>query len=235
MSAITWYVVPNTEVVPYPGLTDVEAYWALAGNRIVLAGNSALDGGGVRHEMLHALLRQGGHPRSAFLVACGGVVECNKECIADAGPPPPFDPSALHVTENDLELAITVAPAHPSAAVDSGFFTLTVRATNPASVPVIVQLSGRGPNGTSAPTTFSYYLFGPKGGRSDAEFAIDSADTRFGAHETKRQVFDFQVAGDSIPLAGQPDGSPITFPAGTYLIRGAYGQHQVSDTVQIGP
>jgi hypothetical protein len=234
MSTISWYVVPNTGVLPFGSLPDVQGYWSSSGNRIVLAGNYARDGGTVRHEMLHALLRNGRHVRSQFLGACGGIVDCGQGCIADAGPAY-VDPDAARVTADDLDLSFTVNPIPPSEAVDSGFLRVTVSATNVAPVPVIVTLPPRGdPIKPGPPTTFSYYLFGSSGGLSGGELALDSGATRFGPHEAKQQVFDF-VIGDSIVLAGQPAGTPRSVPPGSYLVRASYGGHSVSDTVRIGP
>lgn len=228
MSAIQWLEIPDVVSVPYPGRSDVQGYWSLASNRIVLAGNFALDGALVRHEMLHALLRRGGHPRDEFLGACAGVVDCNQSCIDDAGPAPAFDPTAVPVTDDDLEVAIAMAPAHPSAAVDDGFFTVTVRVTNPRATPVVVTLP---PTLNGTPVAFSYLVTGPRGGVGNATLALDSTTIEFAPHETKVQVFDFAV-GDSLPLGA---AFPITLPAGTYVISGAYGGRSVSETVVIGP
>jgi hypothetical protein len=123
---IQWFQVPGATTIPYPGLTDVSGYWSTS-DRIVLAGMTTLDGSGVRHEMLHALLHSVGHPRAAFLTSCGGVVDCARPCVADAEPLPPLDPGTPVVTPNQLHLAIAVSPASPAIETDDGFFTVTFR------------------------------------------------------------------------------------------------------------
>lgn len=54
--------------------------WFQSGNRIVMASPWLLDGGAVRHEMLHALLQRGDHPREYFVTRCGGMVSCGSQC-----------------------------------------------------------------------------------------------------------------------------------------------------------
>src|SRR4029079_6990738 len=81
MRSVDWYVVPGD--LDADG--SVEAYWSPGGNRIVLTSRKQMDGTIVRHEILHALLRGGGHTRHAFLERCGGVVLCNQACTLEAG------------------------------------------------------------------------------------------------------------------------------------------------------
>src|SRR5689334_5828736 len=107
LSAVHWYVVPDAQSLPVNG-REAAAYWSQAGNQIVLTGPVVLDGGAVRHEMLHALLRTGGHPRDQFLDKCAGVVNCPGQCIDDGGPAPPPDPNALSVLPEVME--VSVAP-----------------------------------------------------------------------------------------------------------------------------
>src|SRR5437762_5976779 len=61
LADITWYQVPGA-IVDLDG-KDVSGYWSRASNSIVLAGDQVLGGAIVRHEMLHALVRQAGHSR----------------------------------------------------------------------------------------------------------------------------------------------------------------------------
>ncbi len=118
LANVSWFAVPDAP----------KSYFSVSGNRIVLSADSRLDGGHVRHEMLHALLRAGGHPRQYFLERCGGVVNCDESCIADAEPPPRDDPNTARVTPEELEVSFEVAPASPSHAENGGFFTVTVKA-----------------------------------------------------------------------------------------------------------
>ena len=86
LANVTWFVVPGVSLFQL-GDQDVSGYWTAGSNRIVLADNSRLDGAVVRHEMVHALIRTSGHPRSTFLEKCAGLVSCTAECVADAGAP----------------------------------------------------------------------------------------------------------------------------------------------------
>jgi hypothetical protein len=192
---------------------DAVGYWSLAGNRIVLTAVRNLDGGNVRHEMLHALLRYGTHPRAQFLGACAGVVDCGERCVADAGAPAPRDPTVPTVTADSLEVAVEVTPSAPSGAQDGGVFTVTVTAHNPSLHPVFVSLV---PQGLPRARTFSFDLRGTTGGVSQGMVALDPSVQSFAAGETKRQLFDFVIGSDLISQRPPP---------GEYKVRGAYAGH----------
>jgi hypothetical protein len=74
LANIQWYSTTSLLWDPNDHDEAIAGYWSLASNRIVLYTNDTIAGGVVRHEMLHALVRSAGHPRWAFLQACGGVV-----------------------------------------------------------------------------------------------------------------------------------------------------------------
>lgn len=224
LGKVSWYQVPYSTTIPYEGLSDVTGYWQSQPDEIVLAGASVLDGALVRHEMLHALLREPGHPRSAFLTNCGGVVDCNEACVADAGQLPTADPSTPRVTPSQLDVGLTILPAVPSGSIDGGFFTVTFTARNPLSSAVVVPLPPRDPDGNGPALSFTYLLQGPSGGVANGALALDSGVFRFAPGETKRQMFDFQV-GDA--------GLPEQLPAGVYSIGGGYGGKWVYDTVRV--
>jgi hypothetical protein len=208
------YRVPNAATVPYPGVSDATGYWSFASDRIVLAGESVLDGGAVRHEMLHALLQNGRHLRPAFLERCGGVVDCGRECIAGADPLPPLDPATPTISPDQLSLTISIAPAAPSMGVDGGFFAVTVGVTNATDHPALVVLPNR--TDTDPGTTFEYHLQGPFGGQSSGELALDPGVLRFAPHEIKRQVFDFRIGYDSAARELRP---------GTYSVGATFGRN----------
>lgn len=217
---VRWYEVPNAATVPYPGKTDVNAYWSYAHDQIVIAGLWALDGGLVRHEMLHALTQSGGHPRAQFLDRCAGVVDCDDACIRDSDPPSPAAAGTPTIRPDQLQLSIAVAPTAPSIQIDSGLFTVTVSVTNPADHPAIVALADS--NASNLGTTFAYHLQGPFGGLSADVRPHDPGALRFAAHETKRQVFDFRVGYDSASYA------PHNFPPGEYSVGAHFGVGQPS-------
>ena len=221
LDRVNWYVLPGAKVVPFHGRPDVVGYWTSAGNTIVLAGAEALNGGSVRHEMLHALTRVPGHPRAEFLERCGGVVDCFRDCIADAGLPPPIDPTTSVVTPDRLQLRLEVAPGVPSAGIDSGFFTVTVMATNPADHVVVVSLPKV--SGTLG-RSFTYRLQGALAGVGDYVNALDSGEIVFAAGETKRHVFQARVARDSLTI-----GLPI----GEYTVAGSFGLAQPWQSQQV--
>jgi hypothetical protein len=216
LSAVTWFMVPGVSTVLLNGKA-VEGYWSLAGNRIVIAGAGRLSGAIVRHEMLHALIKVGGHPRAKFLDDCGGVVYCTEACISDAGPPPSPDPAAVQIGPEPLEVRVDVVPATPSRAVDDGFFAVIVSVRNPVTSPVVVQLPPQPIGG--GPTTYAFDVAGQSTVLSGHEFALDPSVSTFAAGETKRHVFDFQI------------GSNVTsrsLPPGTYTLRAGYGGHLVN-------
>jgi hypothetical protein len=222
LDAVSFYEVPGVSDFDRDG-RRVLGYWTAAGNQIVLAGDAALVGSNVRHEMLHALIRVGGHPRDQFLEKCGGVVDCGVPCIDDAGPAPAADPTALSVTPGALEVTVQVAPAGPTSAYDGGFFTLTVAVRNTAPHPVVARL---GPT-NSLPRSFQFDLRGPSGALGGSEIVLDPSAVRFGPGETKRQLFDFSIGGG---VAGRQ------LTPGTYTVLGAYGTHWSGPaTLAVGP
>ena len=76
---VKWYRASIVELQEREG-NGTLAYWEERGNRIVLSDNVVEFGRGVRHEMLHALVRQRGHPRELFAGRCAGVVQCEEQC-----------------------------------------------------------------------------------------------------------------------------------------------------------
>jgi hypothetical protein len=213
LASVSWYVVPGVSAFPLQGQL-VDGYWSFAGNRIVIAETARLDGGKVRHEMLHALIKGRGHPRGKFLADCGGVVACAAGCVSDAGPPPQPDPAAVSMPPDSLEIEVLVDPQLPSPAQHGGFFTITVSARNARAKPVVVALP-TGPFGNS-PETFAFDVRGSVSARAASELMVDPSVVSFAAGEKKRHVFDFVIGNDP--------GSRALLP-GTYTVKGAYGGH----------
>jgi hypothetical protein len=209
LAAVSWFETAGLLRDPDTGKI-IDGYWSSATNRIVLSADAKLDGGVVRHEMLHALIRQAGHSRAQFLGRCAGVVSCSIACVGDAGSPPPAAPGTTHVLPATLTIGLSVEPAAPTSTQEDGFFTITVTATNPASHPVEVLL----PLPAQPPKTFAVNMTGPTGGVTDIAVELDLSAVTFAAGETKQQVFDYVV--------GQ-QGGPNTRAPGTYTVIGSYG------------
>ncbi len=221
MEGVAWYVVPGSTLIHAPGRDEmVRGYHSLRSNRVVLAGLLQHAGPVVRHEMLHALLRAGGHPREQFLGRCAGVVECHDDCLAGARPLPPADAGVPRVTPSALDVALEIDPATPSPWTEEGLFSLVVKATNRAPHPVVVVLPPRPLGGP--PETFSYEVVADGFGVSASRVLDDPSLTRFAAGETKRQVFDF-VLGSQLPWQAAVELRP-----GLYDFRGAFGGRRAS-------
>lgn len=86
--AVRWYRAPGDTAFRIPGRPGVySGAWYSRGNRIVLV-QQALDWpAGVRHEMLHAVLRVGDHPREFFRERCGTLVNCADGACSDRSGP----------------------------------------------------------------------------------------------------------------------------------------------------
>lgn len=219
LSSISWY--DSGESLQNPQTDEgLAGYWDGVSNSVVLTHASTVEGPTVRHEMLHALLRQPGHPRAEFLGKCAGVVDCEGQCVADAGPfTTPSD--AIRVPSDSVDVSLDIAPMHPTAAIDGGFFTLTVRARNHSSNFLVIT------NPTQPTGAMDTFSFDVEGQFQDGEVESDSSEITFAPGEEKLQVFDFRI-GDS-PFLRQ-------LRAGTYTFVGAYAQHStVPVSVDIGP
>lgn len=98
--------------------------WYAARNSIVVQPGVA-GGSVVRHEMLHAVLQDGGHPDEYFKNRCGDIVACGREC----GPrsmPNDLAPSRL----SEFDVALEPFPAFPSLARHNGHFSFVVKIRN---------------------------------------------------------------------------------------------------------
>jgi hypothetical protein len=206
---VTWYAVPNSNAVERDG-DSVGGYWAPVSNRIVLAGNAEFAGSLVRHEMLHALVKQThGHSRSYFIDRCGGIVECLSPCSADVGAPPPPPANAVAVTANALRIDAHLIPDQPGSEIDDGIFTVDITVRNPNSYPVIVTLDP-----IWLRRTFFFQLYRDAGsGPTETDRVRDSSVTSFRGGEVKHRYFDLSLC--DLPGVRRID-------PGTYTLEGGY-------------
>jgi hypothetical protein len=228
LADLQWFVVNGPLVNPSNSSEWVAGYYSLASNRIVLAPGASRDGWTVRHEMLHALLRVGGHPRSYFLGSCAGTVPCQGDCITDAGPfQPPAD--AIPVSMSALEVSSEIVPSAPSASFEDGFFTFTILVRNPLSHPVKISFPPRPYGGP--PTDYPFEIHSSAGVMTGGDLLFDSSAVYFAAGETKRDVIDFAVLPDTAPgIHNVSAASSATgLGLGAYTLRGAYGSNWAKD------
>jgi len=217
LSSVTWYAAPIASRLYLDG-ESVQGYWSAASDRIVLLDSARFDGTVVRHEMLHALLQVGGHPRSQFLGRCAGIVDCPRACVTTAEPLPP-DAAGLVVSADSLDVWSEVYPAQPNVAKESGTFRITVFAHNRLNQAIVVDPTAGMPPGWIR-SGFALMLTGTRGGVGTGWVLVDESTLRFVAGETKRVVFDFVVG---------PTLSDRSAPPDTYTAQGTFGQHVGAD------
>jgi len=199
IDAVKWYTVPGVSQFRYDGREAAGVYEPTA-HRIIIAGNYLQHGSLVRHEMLHALAPTLNHPREYFRHRCGDVVACVGNCLTEAGSPPARGPEIARIEPSELEVAVSVVPASPSAGVFGGRFVLVVTARNPNAHEVVVNLPPSGDAGPSVGFTFGVAADGTGFSLSYNGRIYDAGAAYFRAGETKRAVFDFSVGpayGDS--------------------------------------
>ena len=204
LADIHWYVVPSGTSLILDG-AQLSGYWSEASNRIVLRDDARSDGAVVRHEMLHALIRVGGHPRNYFVDRCGGTVDCVTACLTDAGPAPTLPASTPRVPPDSFDIAVLVSDT-TSASVNGGYLSVTVTATNRASHPVIASLPSSG-DALGDQIAFGFILESGTGRGSSGSVIFDQVVTAseavsFAAGETKRQVFDLFATGSNLAAGG---------------------------------
>jgi hypothetical protein len=102
--------------------------------------------------MLHALRHRVGHPRAAYLEACGGVVACTGECEVEAGVYGSPSASAPEIQPRDLGTRVDVLAPLPAEVRDSGAAALLFTITNPRAEPVWVRLTPRESGDVRYPT-----------------------------------------------------------------------------------
>jgi hypothetical protein len=238
LSQIQWFATPSPLQNPDNAEEYIEGYWSRASNRIVLISNDTVDGRTVRHEMLHSLIRTGGHPRSMFLQKCGGLVDCGLDCVREAGPAPPVLSGTPNVLPTELEVTSEVSSLSPSISVEGGLATFIVSVHNPFTHAVVVVLPRRSSENFLASYRFDFRR-SIGGAVSGADLVVDVEVMQFAAGETKRNAVDFAVAPVAVPGINVIHGlgsRGVALPPGTYTLRGAYGGVFASDlTVELRP
>ncbi len=216
LASLTWY--KTDQVVHDTQSGDVIAgYYVRGSNRIVLTATVMTNGGIVRHEMLHALLKRAGHPRAQFLGSCAGTVDCEGPCAADAEPYQAPPQSPISVPGDSIEITLAVEPQTPTRSVDEGRFTLTVFARNRTARWIAIAPTA----GADAEQTFSFGVDGVNGATGGDRRASDPSYKIFAPGETKRQVFDLRI-GD------YPFGNQLL--PGDYLAHGAFAGWRSGDS-----
>jgi len=227
LSGVHWYIVPGASSVTTADGREAAGYWDSRTRRIVLAGAFKFLGDVVRHEMLHALLDDAKkHPRAYFLQKCAGVVDCDDACISDGGVAAPADASAIHVTEDELTVTVSIVPSAPSSALYEGNFQMVITATNPRSVPVIVDLAPSGDSGP--PFSFGYQIEKNNFGHNFDWRAEVPEASRFAANESKRMLVDLHT---------QPGDTRYDLGPGPWTFKGRFGSRWASTfpTVTVEP
>jgi hypothetical protein len=195
MSSVKFYTVPSeSDLGP-----NVTGKWYESGNRIVLVSRYRMEGALVRHEMLHSLVRVGGHERRHFLEKCGGQTSC----VSDAGPT--SIPDERIVQPGRLQLSLSVVPVPTRRSQNDGRFVIRVSARNPDPVTVVVSVPTS--SLVDPPVSFSLEIGGNRW-RLDA-FAWDNQSRVFAPGETKSFVFDIDAAS----LVPSGVEGPMTIPA----------------------
>jgi len=195
MDRVSWYVVPDARFLISAEGDSVQGLYYPISHHIVLAGQSLQSGRLVRHEMLHALIGQAGHPTEYFQERCGGIVACETTCIHDGSPRAPRDSTGPIMRSSALTLAARVEPSAPSMARDSGYFLLTVSATNPLPYGIRVRLT------PVVPEYWASSTFGFEQSACSSPARYDGATYAYardsilvlGPHETLRQGFDLRA------------------------------------------
>jgi len=207
-SAIHWYQAPGSRALGSP---DIQGVFLPRARNILLAGNSIADGPLVRHEMLHALVRDGVHPAEYFQDRCGGTVVCLGECIEDGGPQPAVDSLGPIVSPSEISVTSRVDSTAPSLSRDDGWVVITIEVHNPRASAVRVRLPAWEASGWYESFSFVLSICGLPGWyATDLEPVRDSLLV-LGPGQTRRETFDVQAyarcsevstafGGDTLPV-----------------------------------
>lgn len=143
LTGVAFYVLPGAETIPGSG--GAIGLYQEGRHRIVLTEQNLRNGHLVRHEMIHALLRGGGHPRSYFQEQCGGVVSCSGRCQDEGAPRPVWSLDDPLAAEDELRVSVSLLPSLVSlSAAGEGCLSIAVSLTNLSGEPRTADVrSGR--------------------------------------------------------------------------------------------
>ena len=132
-SEVAWYTAPHSELV----VRGEPAFgaWFADRNRIALADENRESPSLVRHEMLHAILREGDHPPAYFHERCGDEVICGREC----GVAMSLE-HAHEIARQDLTVHVQLFPEMPSLTAQQGKATIVVHLRNPSNETVFARM-----------------------------------------------------------------------------------------------
>ena len=228
LAAVRWYHVPSY-AIKVNG-EEAAGYWSSSGNRIVLTDGIVDYGAGVRHEMLHALLQNGDHPRAQFLGSCASLVNCEGSCVTDAGQW--HAPSEYAVVPPESVYLDARATLRPREADGQRWLALTIVVRNPLDHAVLVAVPpslAAPPGGVDQenPPSFNFDLRGPVGGIGQPMYVADSSTAFFQPFEAKQWLYEFRVTSDL---------TEYHIPPGKYLVRGGYARLLTAyDTIAVTP
>jgi hypothetical protein len=207
MGGVRWYIWPDPGPLVLAG-KRYSGYWWQEGSRILLASESVADGQVVRHEMLHELLRQDGHPPEYFDGRCEGIVN-GTDAGSDALADPSLVARAREVGPEVLTISVAPLPARPRTSANDGWLALDVEATNPGPDPVWVRLE---------PLLDGYLGFGVvflDGGRSAAFEVRKEARMFFAPGQRRHRLFDLREAA---PVALRVRGRLSSGSSSPYIV-----------------
>lgn len=211
LADVHWFVLPGVNHFTVSG-RQVDGYWSPNQDAITLAEASVVDGGLVRHEMLHALLGVGGeiHPATYFVSRCGGIVACDTACLRDAGSTSSPPPDAPIVAADSLRLGLEIVPTTVSEQLQGDWFVVIDSVKNPYSYPIWIKaIPFQSIANTS--TTFGYSVRGP-GVTIDYQWMTRDSLIPFASGEVKRMAYD----------VGPANG--LTIGPGSYTVRGMFSR-----------
>lgn len=137
---VEWYTT-NGRLIQYDGALASGAFRSWP-DRIALVFPQR--GPTARHEMLHALLQQGGHPLDKFAGDCDGFVNFTPPETYGVSDEDALSATTMHA-DSVLTVTVSTVPAIPAVSQFGGFFAFVVTATNRTSRNVWVQTSTREP------------------------------------------------------------------------------------------